>query len=99
MIPFLIAFGLIGILVACSVGISFYLFQCGAVGRSFRRSRRFDRVAVETVTDEDSDDDASMGEPDVDITSRFTRNSVFFLFGGLLVIGILLTTLFNAVIH
>lgn len=98
MIPFLIAFGLIGILVVCCVGISLYLFQCGAVGRSFRRSRRFDRVVVETVVDEESDD-VFMVEPDVDMTSRFTRNSVFFLFGGLLVIGILLTTIFNAIIH
>ncbi len=99
MVPFLVAIGLIGILVACGVGISLYLFQCGAIGRSFRRSRRLKRAAVEVATNDDSDNDGFMVDADVDVTSRYTRNSILFLFGGLVVIGILLASLFNAVIH
>ena len=98
MVPFLVAFGLIGFLVACGVGVSLYLFQCGAVGRSFRRTRRFNRIAV-GAAHTDNDDDGFAVDVDIDATSRYTRNSLWFLVGGVLVIGILLTTLFNAVIH
>ena len=54
MLPFLVVFGVLGILVVCGVAISLYLFNRGALGRRRRRSRLVDTdtVADETVTDE-----------------------------------------------
>jgi len=99
MLPFLVVFAVVGILVVCGVGISLYLFNRGALGRRRRRARRVDTVADETITDEERDEQVSMVDADVDVTSRYARNGIIVFFGGLLVIGILLTTIFNAVRH
>ena len=99
MLPFLVVFSVVGILVVCGVGISLYLYNRGALGRRRRRSRRVETDEVETITDEESGEQATMVDANVDVTSRYARNSIIVFFGGLLVIGILLTTIFNAVRH
>jgi hypothetical protein len=99
MLPFLVVFGVVGILVVCGVGISLYLFNCGALGRRRRRSRRVDTVADEAMTEEERAEQAPMVGADVDVTSRYARNGIIVFFGGVLVIGIVLTTIFNAVRH
>nr|HET6902117.1 hypothetical protein [Ktedonobacteraceae bacterium] len=99
MLPFLVVFGVVGILVVCGVGISLYLFNCGALGRRRRRSQRVEMVADEAMTEEERDEQASMVDADVDITSHYARNGIIVFFGGVVVIGILLTTIFNAVRH
>ena len=102
MLAFLVVFGVLGILVVSGIAISLYLFNRGALGSRRRRSRLVDTdtVADETVTDEASSQQATIVETgNVDATSRYARNSILVFFGGLLVIGILLTTIFNAVRH
>lgn len=99
MLPFLIVFGVLGILVVCGVGINLYLFNRGVLGRRRRRSRRVDTDADEAMTEEERAEQASMVDADVDVTSRYARNGIIVFFGGVLVIGILLTTIFNAVRH
>ena len=99
MLPFLIVFGVLGILIVCGVGISLYLFNRGALGRRRGRSRRVKTDDVETITDEEGTEQVHMVDAEVDVTSRYARNSIIVFFGGLLVIGILLTTIFNAIRH
>lgn len=99
MLPFLVVFGVLGILVVCGVGISLYLFNRGVLGRRRGRLRRVETDEVETITDEARAEQAPLVDADVDETSRYARNSIIVFFGGLLVIGILLTTIFNAVRH
>src|SRR5450755_2635177 len=99
MLPFLVVFVVVGILVVCGVGISLYLFNRGALGKRSRRSRRVETVADETITEEERTEQATMVDADVDVTSRYARNSIIVFLGGLLVIGILLTTIINAVRH
>jgi hypothetical protein len=96
---FLIAFGLVGLLIACSVGISLYLYSCGAIGRRGTRGRHLRRVAVQAVMDDDSDDDEYMMDTNVDGTSRYARNGVLFLFSGMVVVGMVLTMLYNVLPH
>lgn len=95
---FLIAFSLVSLLVACSVGMSLYLYSCGAIGRSGTHTRHLRRVAVQTVMDDD-DDDEYMIDLNVDGTSRYARNGVLFLFSGMVVVGMLLTMLYNLLPH
>ena len=102
MLPFLVVFGVVGILVVCGVAISLYLFNRGALGRRSRRSRPVDTdtISDETVTDEQSGEQAiTVSSGNVDVTSRYARKSIIVFFGGLLVIGILLITIFNAIRH
>ncbi len=101
MLPFLVVFGVLGILVVCGVAVSLYLFNRGVLGKRSRRSRLVatGTSADETVTGEESDEPAIMFNTSDDETSRYARKSIFVFLGGLLVIGILLTTIINAVRH
>ena len=62
MLPFLVVFGVLGILVVSGVAISLYLFNRGALGRRRRRSRLVDTdtIADETVADEASSEQATI---------------------------------------
>ena len=94
---FLIAFSLVSLLVACGVGMSLYLYSCGAIGRRSTSVRHAHRVAVQTVMDDD--DDEYLIDANVDGTSRYARNGVLFLFSGVMVVGMLLTMLYNLLPH
>ncbi len=95
---FLIAFSLVSLLVACSVGMSLYLYSCGAIGRRSTYVRPAHRVAIQTVMDDD-DDDEYMIDTHIDGTSHYARNGVMLLFGGMMVVGMLLTMLYNLLPH
>lgn len=95
---FLIAFSLVSLLVACGVGMSLYLYSCGAIGRRSTHVRHAQRVAVQTVMDDD-DDDEYMIDTHIDGTSHYARNGVMLLFGGMIVVGMLLTMLYNLLPH
>ena len=96
---FLITFGLVGLLVVGGVGVSLYLFSCGVIGGRRGRARRLQRVAIETGMNDDSDDEGYMVDADVDETSRYARIGVLFLFSGMVVVGMLLTMLYNVLPH
>ena len=94
MAAFLFVLGVSGLVIAFGVCISVYLYKRGAIGRGrFRRLRRLQVGVVESVDDEESEDEPYMTVGSIEAsTSHYARNVLLALLASLVVIVILIST-------